>query len=255
MYPDGEIDEIARLFGRTETAVRSKAKILRLRRIRSYERWTPEQLTKLREMYADVGTVKIVNVIGHTLSSVHQKARKLGLRKSAEFMASAEACRLRRGDNIGAAFRFRPGQTPANKGMRRPGWAPGRMASTQFKKGQRSRNYLPIGTIRTDSDGYLRRKIADGLGGFGGTKTWEFVHRRVWEDAHGPIPKGHRLWWKDRNHGNCALENLELLSDAEHMARTTIHNLPAELKDTIMLAGRVKRIIRRRTREEQAKRS
>ena len=59
------------------------------------------------------------------------------------------------------------------------------------------------------------------------------------------------FWWKDRNHENCALENLELLTDKEHMRRTTVHNLPAELKDTIMLAGRLKRRIRRRERDEE----
>jgi len=33
------------------------------------------------------------------------------------------------------------------------------------------------------------------------------------------------IWWKDGNHRNCALENLELLSGADHMARTTVHKV------------------------------
>jgi hypothetical protein len=119
------------------------------------------------------------------------------------------------------------------------------MASTQFKKGARPRNYLPIGTLRFDSDGYPRRKIADGIGGFGNPKVWEFVHRRVWEDAKGAIPKGYRLWWKDGDKSNNALNNLELLSGPEHMARTTLHNFPSPLKEVIWLKGALKRRIRR----------
>jgi HNH endonuclease len=125
------------------------------------------------------------------------------------------------------------------------------MRETQFKKGQVSRNYLPIGTVRTDADGYLRRKIADGVGGFGNPKVWEFVHRRVWIEAHGPIPRGYRIWWKDGDHANCSLENLELLSGPEHMARTTIHTLPHALKEVIQLNGALKRKIRRRERVQE----
>jgi hypothetical protein len=82
------------------------------------------------------------------------------------------------------------------------------------------------------------------------SKNWEFVHRRVWEAAYGPIAPGHRIWWRDKDHTNNKLENLELLTDKEHMRRTTIHNLPPELKDTIQLAGRVKRAIRKRVKND-----
>lgn len=105
--------------------------------------------------------------------------------------------------------------------------------------------------MKFNGDGYLVRKISDlpnnGRGAL--DRNWEFVHKRVWEDAHGPIPKGHRIWWKDRNHSNCALENLELLSDKEHMKRTTIHNWPPDLKHAIMMAGALRRKIREKTEE------
>ena len=206
-------------------------------------------MKRLRAIFADRSSAEVARILRRPLASVNQKAHQLGMKKSARYMASPAACRLRRGDNVGKATRFPKGHVPANKGLRRPGWSRGRMAETQFKKGQRSSNYLPIGTVSKDFYGYLRIKIADGLGGTGNQKVWAFVHRKVWEDAHGPIPKGHRIWWKDGNHANCALENLELLSDKEHMARTTIHRLPKELKDTIMVAGRLKRRIRRIERD------
>jgi hypothetical protein len=90
---------------------------------------------------------------------------------------------------------------------------------------------MPVGTVKPNADGYLRMKVSDfpeppGERG-ANSPNWKFLHVMVWEDAHGRIPKGHRIWWKDRNHKNCALENLELLSDKEHMARTTISHTAA----------------------------
>jgi hypothetical protein len=168
------------------------------------------------------------------------------LHKSAKYMASLDDIESERLRLHGAAHRFPSGHVPANKGLRRPGFAPGRMAETQFKKGHTPKNYLPLGTVKANADGYLRIKIAARSNGKGANdKAWEFVHKKVWEAAHGPIPKGHRIWWKDRDHENCSPENLELLSGKEHMARTTIHRMPKELKDTIYLMGRLNRKIRR----------
>jgi hypothetical protein len=196
--------------------------------MKQFRHWTVAEVALLREMYPTHTQRQIAGILGRSVRAINAKAKtkKVRLYKT-------------------GSGRFLKGHVPANLGLRRPGWFSGRMRETQFKKGGRSVNWLPIGTIRLDSDGYLRRKIAEGVGGFGNRKVWEFVHRRVWEDAHGPIPRGHRLWWKDRNHANCSLENLELLTDAEHMARTTLHNFPEPLKRVIMLKGALKRRIRR----------
>jgi len=72
----------------------------------------------------------------------------MGLTKSAAYLASPAACRLRKGDNVGAARRFRPGHVPANKGLRRPGWSTGRMAETQFKKSGNATAFTRVFTKR-----------------------------------------------------------------------------------------------------------
>lgn len=241
--------KIGLLLGRSAKAVGSRAKVLKITKGR--HPWDPREDRALRLMYPDFKTSEIARILGRATVTVYHRAHLFGMKKSAAYMASPAACLLRRDNTVGIAGRFPKGNVPANKGLRRPGWSVGRgrMQATQFKKGQRSHNWLPIGTVKMDSYGYLRRKIAaTGLGGFGNSAVWEFVHRRVWEDAHGPIAEGHRIWWKDKNHENCALENLELLSDAEHMARTTIHNLHPELKQVIQLAGALKRKIGTRRR-------
>ena len=47
----------------------------------------------------------------------------------------------------GRKYEFKPGNVPANKGLRRPGFAPGRMAKTQFKKGHKNNTEFQVGDI------------------------------------------------------------------------------------------------------------
>jgi hypothetical protein len=202
--------------------------------------WTPGEDALLREKYPHMATRKLAPLLDHTLSGINGRATKFGLRKTAEYLASGDACLLRRTSIGGIPYRFKKGHVPANKGLRRPGWFAGRMRETQFKKGQRSgvaaRNWLPVGTVRPDPDGFMRRKIAEADGppyGYPNTKVWEYVHRRVWTEANGPIPPKHHVAFKDGDRKNTQLGNLELVSFADMVLRNSIHNLPPELKETI----------------------
>lgn len=42
------------------------------------------------------------------------------------------------------------------------------------------------------------------------------LHRRIWEDANGPIPDGYDIHHRDENKTNNSLENFECLPKAEH---------------------------------------
>jgi len=200
-------------------------------------------------------TAMVARALGRSLSSTYQRAHVLGAQKSAAYLASAEAGRL--GHGQGGATRFRPGNVPANKGLRRPGWGPGRMKATQFKPGVRqgvaAKNWRPVGTILSDSEGYQRIKVREARPGepygFGNVRVWPLLQRHVWAEAYGPIPPGHSVVFRDGNRRHCALENLELVTRAELMRRNSIHNLPPELKETVQLLGRVKRQIRKRGRD------
>lgn len=255
LYRFWRVRDIASKLHRSESAVRNRIRLLRLKRNLFHRPWTLREEARLRKLYPHLPSTRVAKLLGRTLASVSGWSHKLHLHKTASYLASPAACRMRRGDHIGRATQFPKGHVPANKGLRRPGYSKfhGRMADTCFKKGNKPGNYFPVGTVRKDFYGYLRVKIADGVGGTGNAKVWAFVHRRVWEAAHGPIPKGYRLWWKDGNHENCALENLELLSGQEHIERTRVkfENFPQELKDTIRTAAGLKNRIRRRLREEQ----
>jgi hypothetical protein len=222
--------------------------------------WEPEDDEVMRVRYPDVPTPVIARELRRTVCSVYARADKLGLTKSQAYLNSPAACRLRRGgdEHPGRATQFKKGQTPANKGLRRPGWSVGRgrMQETQFKKGERSgvasSNWRPIGTILPDPEGYLRIKVREAVygaepTGFGNVRVWPLLQRHTWEQIHGPVPPGYIVCFRDRDKTNCAPENLELVSRRNLMARNTVHNLPKPLKQTIQLLGALNRQIRKRS--------
>lgn len=209
--------------------------------------WKECELNILRAQYPDTPTKALAQSVRRSVSAVYGRAAIMGLRKSVTYLAGPDACRLRRGDNVGAACRFLPGHVPANKGLRRPGWAPGRMVETQFKPGVKPHTWRPIGCTRLTKDGYLQRKVSDT--GYP-PKDWVGVHVIMWVEAYGRVPKGFVVAFKDRNKANIRLDNFELVSRRELMQRNTIHNYPPELADVIRLGASLKRQIRKIDEEQ-----
>jgi hypothetical protein len=218
--------------------------------------WNAAELDSLQALYPHRPTKEIAEQLGRDISSVYQQAAKLRLKKSAEFLASDLSGILRKGETRieGVAHQFKKGQVPPNKGLRRPGWAPGRMRETQFKRGERTgaaaRNWRPIGTILVDPEGYQRIKVRDALygehTGYGNTKVWPLLHRHMWEAVNGPAPEGFVVVFKDGNRANSVLENLELISRADLARRNQMWaNMPRELAEVIQLNGALKRKLRR----------
>lgn len=209
--------------------------------------WQDDELEILRTRYGTTSTQALARSLKRSVPAVYGHAALMGLRKSAEYLAGPEACRLRRGDNVGAKTRFSAGHIPTNKGLRRPGYAPGRMAQSHFQPGSRPHTWKPIGTTRLSKDGYLQRKVSDT--GYA-PSDWVGVHILVWREAHGPVPKGFAVAFKDRNRTHITQDNLELISRRELMLRNTIHNYPPELTEVIRLGGALKRKLRRIDEEQ-----
>lgn len=200
--------------------------------------WSAEELETVRLLYPHQRTDKIAAQLGCSVSSAYQVAAKLGLHKTPAYLASPDACRLRRGDNVGAASRYKPGRVPENKGLRRPGWAPGRMADNQFKPGQLTHNHVPIGFERVNADGYRDRKVAE-------PRTWKSVHVLLWEEANGPVPAGYAVIFKDGDKANIVLENLECISRRDLMLRNSSQRWGPEVFGLIQLRGALNRKIRK----------
>jgi hypothetical protein len=259
LYATESITRLAFLLKRTPTAIKSRAGVLGLSKGNRHP-WTAAQDRRLRQRYASETIDTLTQLLGHSASSVYQRARRLGLVKPEGWAAKVTRQRWAEGRNEGSRRRHFPkGHVPANKGLRRPGWAPGRMAETQFKKGAMSgaaqHNYVPIGTEKIDKKrNVLVRKITDGPALFP-VNRWRPVHVLVWEAANGPIPPGHicvfRRGMKTYVAAEITADKLEIVTYAENMRRNTIHNLPQPLKDVIQLLGRVKRQARKGTDVEQ----
>lgn len=132
--------------------------------------------------------------------------------------ANLHALRKRKGWKTGRTGFFEKGQDPANKGHKCAPGAGGRHPNavrTQFQPGARRgvavKLYKPVGTERLCKDGYLERKIHDGMPL---QSRWRAVHLIRWEEINGPVPKGHCLKALDGDKANTAPDNWTLIPRA-----------------------------------------
>lgn len=208
--------------------------------------YTAADVAMLRRLYPDTQTEALAKAMGRTVDSVYIAAIKRGIRKSAEYLKNLGSDLSRHS----AATRFQTGHVPANKGLRRPGFAPGRMRETQFKPGQVLPRWDPeiyiVGALRINSDGILEIKVAPGA------RQWVILARYTWATERGPIPRGHIVHVKgDDPYDAANIDNLELLTRAENLRRNSIKRYPPKLRSAIVALGQFKR----RIREKQDRRS
>jgi hypothetical protein len=211
---------------------------LHLRTPQNRRKWTSEELDRLRQIYPDTLTSAIAAEFHCSKESVYNAASRIGICKSKQFLSALASKKFR---EISSSSCFQPGHVPFNKGMRRPGYAPGRMAETQFKKGQRPHDWKPIGSTRFSKEGYLERKATDT--GYP-PRDWVGEHILLWQKTHGPVPRGYAVCFKDGDKTHIVQDNLEIVTRAELMRRNSVHNLPKPLANVIQLNGALKRRLR-----------
>lgn len=182
-----------------------------------YKSVTPEQDKFIRDTYVNIGVAELTELFN----------QQFGTEKT---VAQIRAFVKNHGIKSGLNGQFQPGNDSWNKGM--TGWcAGGRSIETQFKKGQETHNHRPVGSTRICSkDGYVMIKTAE-------PRTWRFLHVVVYEQAHGPIPEGHRIWFKDNDRTNCSLDNLMLITRAQGAVinKNKLGQLPASLKESAVI--------------------
>lgn len=198
--------------------------------------WTSAEEAQLRECYPHVRAADLAKEMGRSAAKIYQKAARLGLRKSAEFLASPASGRTT--GRQGTGTRFVKGQPAWNKGTHF--MAGGRSAQTRFKKGQMPKNWKPLGSERISKNGYLQRKMTDT--GYP-PHDWVGVHIIVWVQHHGAVPKGHAVVFKDGDKRHITIDNLDMISRRDLMLRNSIHHLPDDLKQVIRLNGVIRRKI------------
>lgn len=141
--------------------------------------------------------------------------------------------------NSGLTGRFEKGRVPYNKGKKLPNMPPN---SGQFKKGNMPPNYVPVGTINYTTDGYPKEKIGE-------PNKWVLKHRKVWEEHHGPIPKGYSVCFLDRDKNNYDISNLILLSN-EELARMNQNNYFSSDPELTKLGAGITKLSRKIKQQE-----
>ena len=173
-------------------------------------RWTEYEVSFLIKHYATRTCADIAQWVHHPESSVQAKAFRLGLRKDKAFMLE---CSKR--------SQFKKGNKPFNKGRDRDEWMSeqGRekVTMTQFKPGEvnpASPTLRPVGyeSVRTEKGKKYIWIKPEG-------RRMMPKHRWLWEQAHGAIPKGYNVQFKDGNTLNCVLDNLYLISRSEQVRK------------------------------------
>lgn len=172
----------------------------------------------IMDNYLKLPIKRISVMLGRNESSARQRLVRLGLSVPKEIAAK-----------FATDSRFKPGQTPPNKGKTMPNELREKIMHTWFEKGHQPFNTKEDGVIsvRKDVNGipykYIRISKA----------KWELYHRYVWTNHHGEIPEGMVITFKDKDSTNCEISNLELISRKQNMQRNSVQLLPEEIKQAI----------------------
>ena len=191
------------------------------------KQWTSEEYWKYQTLYPQ-GMYEYIRDNSWGVSS-----REMAERVNEKFGTSwtptgMKQFRQRHGIKSGCTGWYQKQHTPGNKGKKLEEYVTDperladirrRMAPTQFRKGERPANELPVGSIVVNCYGYkLRKKQMEG----GLWDRWEFLHRAVWKEHNGPIPDGMVVSFRDSNPLNCDISNLMLITKGESAALTSL---------------------------------
>ncbi len=239
-------DEITRMFNKkfgttkTETAIRS---VRNKRRILS-------SVTKARKLYTDEQIAYLKELSDQGLFNREITRRfneKFGLRRTE---AAINNQRVKYGFKTTARNYWEKGHVPWNKGMKN-WWAPG-CEHTQFKKGNRPYNWVPVGSERIAKNDYIQVKVRDLYKN--SKQNWKGKHIIIWEKHHGrPVPPGHVVIFGDGNKRNFDPDNLILVSRAQLVRmnqRELIKNDAALTKTGALIADIINKIGERKRRKK-----
>lgn len=201
--------------------------------------YTEDEKAEITRLYPHRPTKEIARLLGISTASVYNLAGCLRLKKSPEYLKKLRVEMSKKLADSGTVHRFSKGHVPANKGRKMNAEVYAKTSVTMFKKGHMPDNTLYDGaeSIRNDKNGHQYIWVRISLG------KWVPKHVLLWQQIHGPIPKGYNIVFRDGNTLNCTPGNLECISNAELMQRNTLHNLPEEVKELVYLKSRLSRAI------------
>lgn len=156
-------------------------------------------------------------VPGHTRKEVHAEFNRRFPDRPRTY-GQVVACMKNHDMKNGLDGRFPPrgkGSRPWNQGKKMSPEQYEKCKATMFGPGHLPAQTLPIGTEKKLSDGYIWVKVDDQPQAKKNV-NWKQKQRLIWEQANGPIPDGMFVTFLDGNRENFSLNNLALITRAEH---------------------------------------
>jgi len=201
-------------------------------------RFTPEEDQFIKDHYLSLPASMISRLLGRSKGTARQRMTLLGLTVPEAIKAQFVK------DHI-----FKKGMTPANKGKPIGQWMGKQqqenMKATQFKQGRLPWNTRP----KLEVSKRQKRGEKPYLVIFLTTHRPKYLHRYIWEQSNGSIPKGYNIVFKDNNTLNCNLDNLIIMSNAELMRRNSAQRFGPEIFKIIQLRGALNRQINKRLKQ------
>lgn len=200
--------------------------------------YTRGDLAWIRENFISATPADIEAELGRSMAAVSQQARRMGLRRK-------------------PGGQFPPGNTPWNAGTKGVVGLHPNSRRHHFRPGTSPHNEMPIGSyrvLRGKGPDQLQLKTSDQPGP--PHRRWTPVTRLVWEAAHGPVPPGHIVVWRDKRQATTDLagitaDKLECITRAEHAARNHPRSKHPVLAQLAQLRGAITRQVNRINREHQ----
>ena len=187
--------------------------------------WTDDEEQYLIANYANTSNIELAKTLGkNNADRVMAKAKRLGLKKSKEFLSEQRK-------TTGQSGQFKKGLIPHNNGKKLSDATKAKLAKTMFKSGNRPHNALPVCAESEDKYSYLMVKIAE-------PNVWRYKHHIAFGE---PVPTGHKVIFIDGNKRNFDKANLMLVSNAELMNRNTMHRYPPELVQLLKTLSKLKK--------------
>jgi len=224
LYPVTPIKQLSKLIGKTVPAIRSKVKILKIKKHHLYKgnQWSIQKDEILIKLYETHTSKEIGAILNIPYTTIKNRAHKLGLRKNT---------------NSGC---FKKGHIPANKGQKMSKEIYEKAKPSFYKKGHKPHNTLYDGAISIRKDkksgiSYKYIRVAEG--------EWKLLHRFKYEEKYGKIPSNIFLRCKDGNQLNCDPDNWEPIDMRKNMELNRIDDLPPELQEVIRLNNKLKKLI------------
>lgn len=196
-------------------------------------KWSEEDLAYLRSHFPHLYTKDLAAYFNRSYGSVSSMAKLHGIHKSEQFKAMDKARHVEQLLSAGLKYRYKAGNVPMNKGMKMTTDVYNKCKNTMFRKGVVPHNAKYDGYERLNKEGYVEVRVAMG--------KFRLKHRVIWEEAHGPIPKGYIVTFIDGDKTNITLNNLQMISRVQHMANNSVVRYPGHVRSTLHVISKIKK--------------